>query len=111
DAHGEPAQRSPQEQQSRVPAKATDPAQVLAPAARLPEEEDGDEDRQPDADEPDGQRRAGALLWPVAVSPIAPGRRREREDARDGRAGHERSATPLRDHVPEATPRDPGAQS
>src|SRR5437899_13107878 len=60
-------------------------------------------DRQPDGDEPDGQGRVGALLGPVSVSAVAPGRRRECEEARDGRAELERSPTALRDHVSEAT--------
>src|SRR2546425_10184404 len=79
---------------SRVPAESTDTTQVLAAAARLP----------------DGQGRVGALLRPVSVSAVAPGRRRECREARDGRTEAERSPTALRDHVLEATRGDPGPQ-
>ena len=79
---------------SRVPAESTDTTQVLAAAARLP----------------DGQGRVGALLGPVSVSAVAPGRRREYQEARDGRAEAERSPTALRDHVSEATRGDPRPQ-
>src|SRR3989454_12216118 len=84
--------------------------QVLAAAARLPDDENGDQDRQPDSDEPDGQGRVGALLRPVSVSAVAPGRRREYQEARDGCTEAERSPTARRDHVLEATRGDPGPQ-
>ena len=94
DAHREPAERRPKDQEPRVPAESTDTTQVLAAAARLPDDENGDQDRQPDGDEPDGQGRVGALLRPVSKSAVAPGRRRECEEA----------------HVSEATRGDPDPQ-
>src|SRR5881628_1472448 len=53
DAHREAAERSAQQQESRVPAETAHASEIVAAAARLPEEEKAHEDRERDAKEPD----------------------------------------------------------
>ena len=89
DAHREPAERSAQEQESRVPAEPAHAPQIVPTAARLPEEQEAHENRERDAEEPDDARYLRAFVRRVRVSDVAPGHRgREREDTHQGGRGH-----------------------
>src|SRR5262249_47740361 len=81
DAHRKAAERSAQQEESRVPAETAHAPQVVAAAARLPEQKEGDDDRERDAKEPDNAGDLGTLVRSVGVPDIAPGQR-GREDTR-----------------------------
>src|SRR5262249_12747010 len=82
---------------------ALNPAQILAAVARLPDDDDGEDHREGDADEPDSERHRSAVLRAVGVTAVGERGGRASEHGDDGSAQSDRRRAAPRDHACEAT--------